>query len=292
MTEITEKYLTLRGANNDIYFFQKRVSEKVADIIGTSFVKISLRTKNLSEAISTRDDLLDALNELENCDTLEISDNSRRTMDSLGISLLNENEHKNSQTTNEPDQGRRKVLIGLTAGVAAAGVAFAATPFVTTWNPSARAKAIGSAVKVDVSKLLPGEMMTVEWRGRPVFVVNIPEENTNFITKNLERLADPDMDDPSQPEYAKNEIRSRKKGIAVLTGVCTHLGCAPKYYPEAKPEDFDSNWQGGFFCPCHGSKFDLVGRVYANVPAPTNLVVPPHFFEKDNLLVIGSDGVS
>ena len=134
--------------------------------------------------------------------------------------------------------------------------------------------------------------MTVEWRGRPVFVVNIPEENTSFITNNLDRLADPNMDDPSQPEYAKNEIRSRKKGIAVLTGVCTHLGCAPKYYPEAKPEDFDSNWQGGFFCPCHGSKFDLVGRVYANVPAPTNLVVPPHFFEKDSLLVIGSDGVS
>ena len=143
MTEITEKYLTLRGANNDIYFFQKRVSEKVAYIIGTSFVKISLRTKDLGEAISTRDDLVDALNELENSDTLEISDNSRRIMDSFGISLLNENEHKNSQTINQPDQGRRKVLIGLTAGFAAAGVAFAATPFVTTWNPSARAKAIG-----------------------------------------------------------------------------------------------------------------------------------------------------
>ena len=172
------------------------------------------------------------------------------------------------------------------------GALFTAIPFVSAFKPSAKAEAAGAPVKVDLSKLLPGEMMTVEWRGRPVFVVNIPKENTNFITKNLERLADPNMEDPSQPDYAKNDIRSRKEGIAVLTGVCTHLGCAPKYYPEAKPEDFDSNWQGGFFCPCHGSKFDLVGRVYANVPAPTNLVVPPHFFEKDNVLVIGSDGVS
>ena len=121
MTEITEKYLTLRGANNDIYFFQKRVSEKVADIIGTSFVKTSLRTKDLSEAITSRDDLVNALNELENSDTLEISDNSRNIMDSFGITLINENEHEKPQITNEPDQGRRKVLIGLTASFAAAG---------------------------------------------------------------------------------------------------------------------------------------------------------------------------
>ena len=196
------------------------------------------------------------------------------------------------QPKSPPNPGRRKFLTYTTSFLGIIGAFFAAIPFVSAFKPSAKAEAAGAPVKVDLSKLLPGEMMTVEWRGRPVFVVNIPKENTNFITKNLERLADPNMEDPSQPEYAKNDIRSRKEGIAVLTGVCTHLGCAPKYYPEAKPEDFDSNWQGGFFCPCHGSKFDLVGRVYANVPAPTNLVVPPHFFEKDNLLVIGSDGVS
>jgi ubiquinol-cytochrome c reductase iron-sulfur subunit len=288
MTEITEKYLTLRGANNDIYFFQKRVSEKVADIIGTSFVKISLRTKNLSEAISTRDDLLDALNELENCDTLEISDNSRRTMDSLGISLLNENEHKNSQTTNEPDQGRRKVLIGLTAGVAAAGVAFAATPFVTTWNPSARAKAIGSAVKVDVSKMMVGQQIQVSWRKQPILIIRHSPSALSGLASVTSKLADPNSDSIDEPYKNINATRSLSAEYSVLSGVCTHLGCSPKYYPEVEPKPWDSSWEGGFFCPCHGSMFDLVGRVYKGVPAPTNLTVPPHFFE-GSILTIGEE---
>jgi ubiquinol-cytochrome c reductase iron-sulfur subunit len=288
MTEITEKYLTLRGANNDIYFFQKRVSEKVADIIGTSFVKISLRTKNLSEAISTRDDLLDALNELENCDTLEISDNSRRTMDSLGISLLNENEHKNSQTTNEPDQGRRKVLIGLTAGVAAAGVAFAATPFVTTWNPSARAKAIGSAVKVDVSKMMVGQQIQVSWRKQPILIIRHSSSALSGLASVTSKLADPNSDSIDEPYKNINATRSLSTEYSVLSGVCTHLGCSPKYYPEVEPKPWDSSWAGGFFCPCHGSMFDLVGRVYKGVPAPTNLTVPPHFFE-GSILTIGEE---
>ncbi len=288
MTEITEKYLTLRGANNDIYFFQKRVSEKVADIIGTSFVKISLRTKNLSEAISTRDDLLDALNELENCDTLEISDNSRRTMDSLGISLLNENEHKNPQKTNEPDQGRRKVLIGLTAGVAAAGVAFAATPFVTTWNPSARAKAIGSAVKVDVSKMMVGQQIQVSWRKQPILIIRHSSSALSGLASVTSKLADPNSDSIDEPYKNINATRSLSTEYSVLSGVCTHLGCSPKYYPEVEPKPWDSSWAGGFFCPCHGSMFDLVGRVYKGVPAPTNLTVPPHFFE-GSILTIGEE---
>ena len=288
MTEITEKYLTLRGANNDIYFFQKRVSEKVADIIGTSFVKISLRTKNLSEAISTRDDLLDALNELENCGTLEISDNSRRTMDSLGISLLNENEHKNSQKTNEPDQGRRKVLIGLTAGVAAAGVAFAATPFVTTWNPSARAKAIGSAVKVDVSKMMVGQQIQVSWRKQPILIIRHSSSALSGLASVTSKLADPNSDSIDEPYKNINATRSLSTEYSVLSGVCTHLGCSPKYYPEVEPKPWDSSWAGGFFCPCHGSMFDLVGRVYKGVPAPTNLTVPPHFFE-GSILTIGEE---
>ena len=288
MTEITEKYLTLRGANNDIYFFQKRVSEKVADIIGTSFVKTSLRTKDLSEAISIRDDLLEALNELENSVTLEISDNSRSIMDNFGISLLNENEHKNSQTTNEPDQGRRKVLIGLTAGFAAAGVAFAATPFVTTWNPSARAKAIGSAVKVDVSKMMVGQQIQVSWRKQPILIIRHSPSALSGLASVTSKLADPNSDSIDEPYKNINATRSLSTEYSVLSGVCTHLGCSPKYYPEVEPKPWDSSWAGGFFCPCHGSMFDLVGRVYKGVPAPTNLTVPPHFFE-GSILTIGEE---
>ena len=288
MTEITEKYLTLRGANNDIYFFQKRVSEKVADIIGTSFVKTSLRTKDLSEAISSRDDLVEALNELENSTTQEISDNSRSVMDSFGISLLNENEHKNSPTSNEPDQGRRKVLIGLTASFAAAGVAFAATPFVTTWNPSARAKAIGSAVKVDVSKMMVGQQIQVSWRKQPILIIRHSPSALSGLASVTSKLADPNSDSIDEPYKNINATRSLSAEYSVLSGVCTHLGCSPKYYPEVEPKPWDSSWAGGFFCPCHGSMFDLVGRVYKGVPAPTNLTVPPHFFE-GSILTIGEE---
>ena len=288
MTEIPEKYLTLRGANNDIYFFQKRVSEKVADIIGTSFVKTSLRTKDLSEAITSRDDLLNALNELENSDTLEISDNSRNIMDSFGITLINENEHEKPQITNEPDQGRRKVLIGLTASFAAAGVAFAATPFVTTWNPSARAKAIGSAVKVDVSKMMVGQQIQVSWRKQPILIIRHSPSALSGLASVTSKLADPNSDSIDEPYKNINATRSLSTEYSVLSGVCTHLGCSPKYYPEVEPKPWDSSWAGGFFCPCHGSMFDLVGRVYKGVPAPTNLTVPPHFFE-GSILTIGEE---
>ena len=288
MSEITEKYLTLRGANNDIYFFQKRVSEKVADIIGTNFVKTSLRTKDLSEAITSRDDLLNALNELENSDTLEISDNSRNIMDSFGITLINENEHEKPQITNEPDQGRRKVLIGLTASFAAAGVAFAATPFVTTWNPSARAKAIGSAVKVDVSKMMVGQQIQVSWRKQPILIIRHSPSALSGLASVTSKLADPNSDSIDEPYKNINATRSLSTEYSVLSGVCTHLGCSPKYYPEVEPKPWDSSWAGGFFCPCHGSMFDLVGRVYKGVPAPTNLTVPPHFFE-GSILTIGEE---
>ena len=288
MTEITEKYLTLRGANNDIYFFQKRVSEKVADIIGTNFVKTSLRTKDLSEAITSRDDLVTALNELENSDTLEISDNSRNIMDSFGITLINENEHEKPQITNEPDQGRRKVLIGLTASFAAAGVAFAATPFVTTWNPSARAKAIGSAVKVDVSKMMVGQQIQVSWRKQPILIIRHSPSALSGLASVTSKLADPNSDSIDEPYKNINATRSLSTEYSVLSGVCTHLGCSPKYYPEVEPKPWDSSWAGGFFCPCHGSMFDLVGRVYKGVPAPTNLTVPPHFFE-GSILTIGEE---
>ena len=288
MTDTTEKYLTLRGANNDIYFFQKRVSEKVANIIGTSFVKTSLRTKDINEAISSRDELVDALNELENTNILDISDHFRKTLDSFGISISNEKGHKESVTSSKPDQGRRKVLIGLTAGFAAAGVAFAATPFVTTWNPSARAKAIGSAVKVDVSKMMIGQQIQVSWRKQPILIIRHSPSALSSLTSVISKLADPNSDSIDEPYKNLNVTRSLSSEYSVLSGVCTHLGCSPKYYPEVEPKPWDSSWEGGFFCPCHGSMFDLVGRVYKGVPAPTNLTVPPHFFE-GSILTIGEE---
>ena len=286
MTEITEKYLTLRGVNNDIYFFQKRVSEKVSDLIGTRFVKVSLRTKDLIEAISTRDELVEALNALENFDKSDISDHFKSILDRFGISILEEN--KESDTSFEPDQGRRKVLIGLTAGFAAAGVAFAATPFVTTWNPSARAKAIGSAVKIDVSKMMVGQQIQVSWRKQPILIIRHSQSALSGLASVTSKLADPNSDTIDEPYKNINATRSLSSEYSVLSGVCTHLGCSPKYYPEVEPKPWDSSWKGGFFCPCHGSMFDLVGRVYKGVPAPTNLTVPPHFFE-GSILTIGEE---
>ena len=286
MTEITEKYLTLRGVNNDIYFFQKRVSEKVSDLIGTRFVKVSLRTKDLIEAISTRDELVEALNALENFDKSDISDHFKSILDRFGISILKEN--KESDTSFEPDQGRRKVLIGLTAGFAAAGVAFAATPFVTTWNPSARAKAIGSAVKIDVSKMMVGQQIQVSWRKQPILIIRHSPSALSGLASVTSKLADPNSDSIDEPYKNINATRSLSAEYSVLSGVCTHLGCSPKYYPEVEPKPWDSSWEGGFFCPCHGSMFDLVGRVYKGVPAPTNLTVPPHFFE-GSILTIGEE---
>ena len=185
--------------------------------------------------------------------------------------------------------GRRKFLISVTSVVGAGAVAGALVPFVGSWNPSARAEAAGAPVKADLSKLLPGEMMIVEWRGVPVYVVKHTQESMAVLNKNLSRLSDPDSVEDQQPAYARNELRSRKKGISIITAVCTHLACAPKFYPQLGITDFDSDWQGGFFCPCHGSKFDLAGRVYAGVPAPTNLPIPPHYFKTENILIIGED---
>lgn len=287
MSETAEKYLTLRGANNDIYFFQKRVSERVANIIGTSFVKTSLKTKTLEEAISRRDDLINALNELEKTDLSKISEHFINIFENFGINTKPLNQIAQS-LTNTPDEGRRKVLIGLTAGFAAAGVAFAATPFITTWNPSARAKAIGSAVKVDVSKMMIGQQIQVSWRKQPILIVRHSESVLLGLNTVVSKLADPNSDSIDEPYKNINSTRSLSSEFSVLSGVCTHLGCSPKYYPEVEPKPWDSSWAGGFFCPCHGSMFDLVGRVYKGVPAPTNLTVPPHFFE-GSILTIGEE---
>ena len=194
------------------------------------------------------------------------------------------------QPKSPPNPGRRKFLIAATSAVGAVGIAGAAVPFLGSWNPSARAEAAGAPAIADISKLKPGELLIVEWRGVPIYVVKHSSESLNQIDKNLERLADPESIEEQQPEYARNKLRSRREGISVLTAVCTPLACAPKFYPQLGVNDFDNNWQGGFFCPCHGSKFDLAGRVYAGVPAPTNLPVPPHYYKSDDILVIGEDG--
>ena len=190
-----------------------------------------------------------------------------------------------------PNQGRRNFLLGATGAVGAAGVAGVAVPFLGSWNPSAKALAAGAPIKVDVSQLGPGEMIgpIPAWRDRPIFVIRRTEEMLEQLPKDPARLADPDSIEPQQPEYAQNETRSIKPEILVLIGLCTHLNCSPTPHMAVKPEGFDPEWKGGFYCPCHGSKFDLAGRVYAGVPAPTNLEVPPYRFESDSVIVIGED---
>ncbi len=187
--------------------------------------------------------------------------------------------------------GRRRFLI--TATSVAGGVAsFAwATPFILSMMPSERAKAAGAPVEVDISKLEPGMLLLVEWRGKVVWVLSRTPEMLASLTKLDSKLTDPNSEKDQQPEYAQNPTRSIRPEILVTTGVCTHLGCSPVFRKEIAPADLGSDWLGGFFCPCHGSKFDLAGRVYKNVPAPTNLLVPPHTYLSENVLLIGLDSM-
>jgi len=188
------------------------------------------------------------------------------------------------------NEGRRRFLTAATSVVGAAGAVGVAVPFVGSWNPSAKAKAAGAPVKANLSKLEPGQMITVEWRGKPVYVVRRTAETVANLSKMDDLVRDPGSQEPQQPDYAKNQTRSLKDEYLVLLGLCTHLGCAPMYRPEVGAADLGGeSWQGGFFCPCHGSKFDLAGRVLKGVPAPVNLEVPPHSYESDSLLVVGVD---
>lgn len=185
--------------------------------------------------------------------------------------------------------GRRRFLI--TATSVAGGIASAAwaTPFILSMMPSERAKAAGAPVEVDISKLEPGMLLLVEWRGKVVWVLSRTPEMLASLTKLDSKLSDPNSEKDQQPEYAQNPTRSIRPEILVTTGVCTHLGCSPVFRKEIAPVDLGPDWLGGFFCPCHGSKFDLAGRVYKNVPAPTNLLVPPHTYLSENVLLIGLD---
>jgi len=188
----------------------------------------------------------------------------------------------------EVDKSKRGLLVatGVLGGVA--GVA-AAVPFVGSMFPSERAKAAGAPVEADISKLGPGEMQIVEWRGRPVWIVKRAKEMLEGIKKSDGKVSDPNSEVPQQPAYAKNEFRSIKPEIAVLEGVCTHLGCSPQFKSVEAKGDMGQDWNGGFFCPCHGSKFDFAGRVFAGSPAPKNLEVPKYKFVGDTKIVIGED---
>jgi ubiquinol-cytochrome c reductase iron-sulfur subunit len=187
------------------------------------------------------------------------------------------------------DCGRRRLIVA-TAAVGGVAGAVAVVPFVASMLPSERAKAAGAPVEVDIGKLQPGQMMVVEWRGKPVWVINRTKEMLDSLKNTAAKVSDPQSEKPMQPDYCKNDTRSIKPEIMVAVGICTHLGCSPteKFKSgNAAESGVEDDWQGGFLCPCHGSTFDLAGRVYKSKPAPDNLEIPPHKYLSDNMLVIG-----
>ena len=187
------------------------------------------------------------------------------------------------------NQGRRRFLTlatGAAAGAAGAGVA---TPFILSFFPSEKAKAAGAPVEIDVSRIEPGQLITAEWQGKPIWVLNRTDAQQKELPALDGELADPKSEVDHQPAYAQNELRSIKPNIFVAIGICTHLGCSPTFRPDVAPADLGPQWKGGFFCPCHGSKFDLAGRVYKGVPAPTNLVVPPYKYLTETTILVGED---
>ncbi len=191
--------------------------------------------------------------------------------------------------TDNVNKSRRTLLLS-TGAVGVVGAGFAAVPFFKSWLPSERAKAAGGPVVADISKVEPGQMLNVLWRGQPVFVVNRTQQQLDVLPSLNDKLKDPDSEGSVQPEYANTITRSRKENLLVVVGICTHLGCSPKYYPDLVPQQFDVEWKGGFFCPCHSSRFDISGRVFSGSPASRNLDVPPYTFLDENTIEIGNDG--
>ena len=187
------------------------------------------------------------------------------------------------------DARKRKFLIAATSAVGGVAVVSVALPLVMSMMPSARAKAAGAPVEVDIDKIEPGMLLTVEWRGKPVWIVYRTQEMLDLLARHDGQLKDPNSDMPQQPDYAKNATRSIKPQYLVAVGICTHLGCSPTFRKEIGASDLGSDWPGGFFCPCHGSRFDLAARVFKGAPAPTNLVIPPHQYLSDARLLIGVD---
>ncbi|MDH4274389.1 MAG: ubiquinol-cytochrome c reductase iron-sulfur subunit [Gammaproteobacteria bacterium] len=193
-----------------------------------------------------------------------------------------------SFSTDEIDEKKRRTLIAAATVVGGAGVVMLARPLVESMLPSERAQAAGAPVEVELKALQPGQLMTVEWRGKPVWIVHRTPEMLANLAKNAPNLRDPESTANSQqPPFAQNEYRSQRPEFLIVVGICTHLGCAPTFRPEVAAPDIGADWNGGFFCPCHGSRYDLAGRVYAGVPAPLNLQVPPYKFVNDTRVVIG-----
>lgn len=193
-------------------------------------------------------------------------------------------------TAENVDLGRRRLLTGAATVVGGVGMGFVAVPFLKSWSPSQRAQAAGAPVEVDISKLEEGALMTVEWRGKPVWLLKRSKKTLDDLASMKDLLRDPKSEEiAQQPKYAQNVHRSVKPEILVLVGICTHLGCSPTFRPEIAPADLGPQWKGGFFCPCHGSSFDLAGRVYKGVPAPLNLEVPPYRLLGDARVLVGVD---
>lgn len=192
--------------------------------------------------------------------------------------------------TDKVNESRRNLLIA-TSAVGAIGAGFAAVPFLKAWLPSERAKSAGEPVKANISKLEVGQKIQIMWRGQPIFIVKRDKTLLETLPSLNNRLKDPDSNDSIQPESSKNLHRSQKEELLVMVGICTHLGCSPKVYPEIVPQAFDSDWKGGFFCPCHGSTFDISGRVFNGSPAGTNMVIPPYVFVDEDNLIVGVESL-
>jgi ubiquinol-cytochrome c reductase iron-sulfur subunit len=196
-----------------------------------------------------------------------------------------------SSETDQIDGGRRHFLLVATTVTGIAGAALTAVPFLASWKPSARAQALGAPVEADISKIEPGAILKVNWRGQAIYIVRRTQEMLAALasTEVKNTLRDPDSKESTQPDYAKNDARALKPEYLVLIGVCTHLGCAPLDKFQPKDAELGATWPGGFYCPCHGSKFDLSGRVFKDVPAPLNLAVPPYRFVNEGVIQIGAD---
>ncbi|MDO4249486.1 MAG: ubiquinol-cytochrome c reductase iron-sulfur subunit [Neisseria sp.] len=189
----------------------------------------------------------------------------------------------------EINTSRRRFLTLATVGAGGVVAGGVATPLVASFFPSEKAKAAGAPVEIDVSKIEAGQLTTAEWQGKPIWVVNRTEQQVKDLPTLDGALTDPASNDEQQPEYCKNPVRSIKPNIWVAIGICTHLGCSPTFRPDIAPADLGGDWKGGFFCPCHGSKFDLAGRVYKGVPAPSNLIIPPYKYLSDTTILVGED---
>jgi len=191
------------------------------------------------------------------------------------------------------DKSRRRFLTTAATVVGGVGAAATSVPFIASMTPSAKTKAIGAPVEVDLGDLQPGERKIEKWQGKPVWILRRTNETLEQLANPGPQIRDPKSEENQQPEYARNEYRSIKPEYLIVLGLCTHLGCSPSYVAEEDEHDLGPEWKGGFFCPCHGTLFDLAGRVYKNFPAPTNLVIPPHKYLSDTLVLIGDDsGVS